>query len=338
MLVVDRQAGTFHDELLANLPQILSAGDLLIFNNTRVSARRLRLQRRSGARIEAVFLEETVPGHWSVLLRGAAKVRPQEELVLEGAEDVPVRFRFEREPGQGPGNCLLIPVNPGGTAAWQSPVDSEAFFAAHGELPIPPYLGRPAQAIDQERYQTILAEETGSVAAPTAGLHFSDELLAQLAAGGVEETRLELLIGYGTFAPLTPENFARGELHREFYRIPDPCARAYAGAHGRRIAVGTTTLRALESERRAAPPDSDAPLRPGLHSTTLFVRPPDPVRSADALITNFHLPRSSLLLFVAAFAGEALLMEAYAHALQAEYRFYSYGDAMLIIDGAPESS
>ena len=337
LLVLDRVSGAISDRMVADLPQLFGSGDLFVFNNTRVSRRRVRLCRKSGARLEAVFLEHLGPGIWSVLLRGAARVAPGEDLLVA---DPSVRFplfRFQKDPGSGPGNSILAAMDAQGGNAWPSVEEAESFFAAHGELPIPPYLGRAAQPIDQDRYQTIVAERTGSVAAPTAGLHFSHDLLGQLRRRGAADTSLELMIGYGTFAPLTEDNFTAGQLHREFYRISVECAAKYASCPGRRVAVGTTTLRALESERRAT---AGAPglLRPGMHSTSLFVRPPDTVLSVDALLTNFHLPRSSLLLFVAAFTGVDFLMNAYAHAVREGYRFYSYGDAMLIQGEPPESS
>lgn len=349
LLVVEKDTGRLSDRTFADLPELLVPGDLLIFNRTRVSRRRVRLRRATGARIEALFLEELPDGRWHVLLRGAGRIRTGEVLGLEGA-DTTTSFQFCGRAGQtGPG-LLLKPVDPGGDAV----LLTEEFFERFGELPIPPYLGRPAEAVDTERYQTVMATGGSSVAAPTAGLHFTGGLLDALQNRGVARAELELLVGYGTFAPLTDENVRTGRLHRETYTITEDCALAYAVTTGRRVAVGTTTLRALESEWRArtgpsgrppqsAGPEHDRPegprrIRAGTHITDLFVHPPDVVRSIDGLITNFHLPRSALLLFTAAFAGTELVREAYAHAIRERYRFYSYGDAMLIIGRASESS
>ncbi len=350
LLVVEKHTGKLSDRTFADLPELLVPGDLLIFNRTRVSRRRVRLRRATGARIEALFLAELPDGRWHVLLRGAGRIRTGEVLGLDGAETTTSFQFFDRAGQTGPG-VLLQPVDPGGDAV---PL-TEEFFDRFGELPIPPYLGRRAEAVDTERYQTVMATGGGSVAAPTAGLHFTGSLLDALQKRGVARAELELLVGYGTFAPLTDENVRTGRLHRESYTITDDCAAACADASGRRIAVGTTTLRALESEWRAqtgpsgrpppsAGPERDRPqggphrLRTGTYVTDLFVHPPDVVSSIDGLITNFHLPRSALLLFTAAFAGTELVREAYAHAIRERYRFYSYGDAMLIIGRAPESS
>lgn len=330
LLLIDASTGEMQDRSFAQLPEILRPKDLLVFNNTRVSKRRVRLRRQSGAQLEALFLVAMEESSWGVLLRGAAKLKEGEELLVAGSD---IRLRFGRGAPPDCGNSRLLAVDLAGQPAWKTPDDAEAFFEKHGELPIPPYLGRTAEAEDLDRYQTVFAKQTASAAAPTAGLHFTKELLDRLAQAGVEQAELELIVGYGTFAPLSTQNFEANSLHKERYSIsPETCAK-FAGCSGRRIAVGTTTLRVIESEWR-----SGCQLRPGPGSTTLFVRPPDRVQSVDALITNFHLPRSSLLLFVAAFLGPELTGRAYRHAVQAGYRFYSYGDAMLVLGRDPESS
>lgn len=321
----------FEDRQFAELPGLLEPGDLLIVNNTRVSHRRLELRRSTGARIEALFLgplaSDDPPDAWACLIRGLAKLKDGERLEAPGG----VEFAFVRVPtieAQRPagGNGILQPLRPGtDMPAWANAAAAEAYFAIHGQVPIPPYLGRSADDSDTRRYQTVYADRPGSVAAPTAGLHFTQSIIEEIRAREIEIVSVELEIGYGTFAPLAQENFDSGRLHREMYHINQATAERL-NRPGRRIAVGTTALRALEANHR----DHDGTFTAGRFNTDIFLRPPDHIGAVDGLITNFHLPESSLLMLVACLTGRERILAVYRRAVQQEYRFFSYGDAMLL--------
>ncbi len=324
LLCVGKETGHLVDAHISDLGNFLREGDLLVFNRTRVRQCRVFLHRKSGRRLEALFLSEA-EGGWTALVRGSARLKESEILLSPEAD---VFFQFFRRDAE----ALLVPVAADGTRIWPRPVDgesnpaAEAFFAAHGHMPLPPYIRRTDDATDKLRYQTVFAGRTASAAAPTAGLHFTPELLSALVVRGIRTAFLDLEIGYGTFAPLTEEQWQSGHLHPERYTIPQECSDAIRHRTGRLIAVGTTTLRALESAHR-----THGAAAAGTSTTTLFLHPPDRVQSVDGLLTNFHLPRSSLLLLVASFAGSDLVHRAYHHALASDYRFFSYGDAMLIL-------
>lgn len=309
LLVVHRQDGSIREEPFRALPDLLSPRDLLVFNRTRVSFRRLKLV--CGTRVYEPLLIELIDGKWHALTVRAARLKEGARLIHEASGLVfIVRGRAQEK-------VVFEAENP--------PRDWEAFFAEFGDVPIPPYLNRASTAEDRERYNTIFAGEAGSIAAPTAGLHFTEAVMNGLAAREIDRTFVELSIGTGTFAPLRAQNFEDNRLHREHYRITEEAAHRILTAP-RVIAVGTTTLRALESTVRA----KDR-VEPGEYSTEIFLRPPDQIRSVQGLITNFHLPESSLFMLVCAFAGTDLMQEAYARAVRGRMRFYSYGDAMLII-------
>ncbi|MCB1318078.1 MAG: tRNA preQ1(34) S-adenosylmethionine ribosyltransferase-isomerase QueA, partial [Leptospiraceae bacterium] len=346
-LLVLRRDGTrftLTDSTFAALPDWLSAGDTLIFNHTRVSARRVFLRRSSGGRLEALFLDRRTNGDWECLLRGRRKLRQAELLQAVTAQSADIQnlgFQVNLLDNPGSGNVLLRPVNrnPGGIesnsdesefaekandllSAWPDLDAAERFFDAHGHIPLPPYIDRPADGTDRVRYQTVFARKPGSVAAPTAGLHFTETLLDRMTQAGMQRLELELRVGYGTFAPLTERNFQDNELHRETYYIPPETAEhlnAMTDRH-RRIAVGTTTLRALESNFRR-----HGRFQAGTECTALFLRPPERPCTIEGLITNFHLPRSSLMMLVATLTGRDTLLHAYQHAVQSGYRFFSYG-------------
>jgi S-adenosylmethionine:tRNA ribosyltransferase-isomerase len=304
------------DELIDSrfelLPQWLAAHDLLVFNDTRVLPARLAARRASGGRVE-VFLERALPGCGALVqLRASNVLRPGETLVSGGG---PVRLVAQRED------------------LWEVrlPEPANAFFEHHGVVPLPPYISRPADERDRERYQSLLALVPGAVAAPTASLHFDQALLDRLAARGVERTTLTLHVGAGTFQPVRVEALDQHVMHAERYDISAGVIEAMRRARragGRVIAVGTTVARALESA--AAEVSEDTLARTGTAETTLFIRPGFRFRIIDALITNFHLPASTLLMLVAAYAGRERVLAAYAHAVQQRYRFFSYGDAMLV--------
>lgn len=316
LLVLERSAGTLAHGTVAELPRWLQAGDLLVVNATRVLPARLRGARSSGGRAEALLLGpvERDPGCWRALLRCRGRLRTG------------LVFRFGA--GAAAFDAELCALREDGEVELRVEAGVDPYRA--GEPPLPPYIRRPAHdRADDARYQTVFARVPGAVAAPTAGLHLGPELLAQLAAAGIERTEVVLHVGPGTFRPLGPEALARGTLHAERFELPEATADAIARTRargGRVIAVGTTTTRVLETCR--APGRCVAA---GHGETDLFLRPGSPFAVVDALLTNFHLPRSSLLLLVAAFAGREPVLAAYREAVERGYRFYSYGDAMLIL-------
>ena len=325
MLVIDRRTGRRlapeDDACVRDLPDWLSPGDLLVVNATRVLAARLPGRKASGGTAEALLLgpEPTAaaPGDYRALLKCTGRVRTGLELQLGRPPGLPARVTALHERGE---------------VTLRFAADSDPY--ALGEAPLPPYIRRPKEApgqADLERYQTVFAREPGAVAAPTAGLHLTDALFDRLAERGIERAEVVLHVGAGTFRPLDARALETGHLHAERYRLPvetvDAIERTRARG-GRVVAVGTTSVRVLESCC-----DDQGRLAAGAGQTTLFIRPEGPpFRVVDALLTNFHLPRSSLLLLVARLLGREPLLAAYRHAIDAGYRFYSYGDAMLILD------
>ena len=309
LLVVD--GARREDRRFADLPGLLHPGDLLVFNDTRVLRARLHGLKDSGGRVE-VLIERPVGRHEALAqIRASHAPWPGSRLRLEGALEVDVVAR------DGAFFLLRFPAAD----------DLVDLLERHGKLPLPPYIQRPAEATDEARYQTVYAQARGSVAAPTAGLHFDQPLLDALRARGVELAWLTLHVGAGTFQPVRVDDLARHRMHRERYVIPVDTAAALVAARargGRIVAVGTTTLRALE----AAAQEGGILAGPG--ETDLFILPGFRFRTADALITNFHLPKSTLLMLVSAFGGPENLRQAYRHAVAERYRFFSYGDAMFI--------
>jgi S-adenosylmethionine:tRNA ribosyltransferase-isomerase len=310
LLVV--RPGLLDDRRFSDLPDLLGPDDLLIVNDSRVMPARCWVRRASGGRVELLFLEPG-PGPVEVMLRPGRRLKQGELLRGPGGEQVE-----------------LLAVRSDGT--WQVRTEPEplAFMERLGSMPLPPYIHRAAGDGDIHRYQTVYAVPHGSAAAPTAGLHFSGELLQRLEAKGVRRASVTLHVGPGTFRPLRDRDLERGELHPERFSVPEATAQAIAETRargGRVVAVGTTTVRALE----AATPGGDRLPRAGSGTTRLFLREGDPVRVPDAIITNFHLPGSSLILLVAAVLGRERLLEVYGHAIARRYRFYSYGDAMLVL-------
>ncbi len=298
-----------------DLPDLLAPGDLLVLNDTRViPARLLGRKIPGGGQAELLLVREREGGEWEALVRYTGRKQAGQAIAL-GAE-----FRA----------ILLAPL---GGPAWRvgirGPGSFQDFLARAGHVPLPPYIRRPDDAQDRERYQTVFARVPGAVAAPTAGLHFTPELLDRLRATGIAFAWLTLHVGPGTFRPLTGSDLERGELHEEAFELPAATVAAVAAARasGRRVvAVGTTVTRVLETCAQ-----DEGRVRAGGGATRLFIRPPYVPRVVDALVTNFHLPRSSLLMLVAAFAGRERILEAYRVALAGGYRFYSYGDATLVL-------
>lgn len=317
LMIVDRKSGTIHIEpMFRNIQNFLSNGDILVFNQTRVSKRRVYLKNKSGREFECVFLEKKMQGDketWKCLIKNVRKIKPGEKL-FSIREDIYFTLNRNEE-----GEIFLSPSVP----------ITEEIFESIGTIPIPPYMKRKAEAADNERYQTIFAKSPGSVAAPTAGLHFTEELKSGLQKKGIQMIPVELCIGYGTFSPLTEKQMQEKKLHEEEFFIPENTLELLNASKGKQriIALGTTSLRTLESSFDSV--SKRFVKRSGI--TDLFVQPGDRVESIDGLITNFHLPESSLLLLVAAFAGKELILEAYHKAIENKMRFYSYGDAMLIV-------
>jgi S-adenosylmethionine:tRNA ribosyltransferase-isomerase len=321
LMVVDRAAGTIAHHIFKELPQFLRSGDAFVVNTTRVFKARLLGTRDSGAPAEVLLLKEEKRGMWEAMVQPGNKLKPGRIVTFAPG------FQAEMGEPTARGTRLVKLLVEGAKAGDR---DAErAAIAAMGHVPLPPYIERADAATDIERYQTVYARQEGSVAAPTAGLHFTPEVLAALATKGVQRQEVLLHVGAGTFKPVDVEDPAQHEMHEEWYDVAEEAAAALTTcrrAGGRVCAIGTTALRTLETIW-----DPASGYRAGSGETRIFIRPPAPVRSADALVTNFHLPRSTLMMLVAAFAGYELTMEAYATAVREKYRFYSYGDAMLIL-------
>ena len=316
LLVVDRAAGQLRDEVFTGLAELVRPGDALVLNETRVFPARLLGTRAGGGAAEIFLLHPSADGDdlWVALVRPGAKLRAGRE--VEISPDLSVRVEEVL-----PGGERLVRLT--------SAMGVDAALERSGEVPLPPYVRRDATPEDRERYQTVYARERGSVAAPTAGLHFTPELLGTLEQRGVEIVRLVLHVGVGTFRPVESDDPAEHRMHREWYRVPPESAERINALRARGGAVwgvGTTTVRTLETVA-----DADGVVHPGEGWTDIFIRPPYRLRAVDRLVTNFHLPRSTLLMLVAAFAGYDLTLRAYRHAVDGGYRFYSYGDAMVIL-------
>jgi S-adenosylmethionine:tRNA ribosyltransferase-isomerase len=309
LLHLDGNAGTIVDRNFTDLPALLRKGDLLVFNDTRVLPARLHGVKDSGGRIE-LLLERVVDTHRVLAqLRASKPPRPGSGLLFAGEHRAIVAGRSDE--------------------FWEVRFEEEALavFERHGEIPLPPYLHRAAEAIDRERYQTVYARVPGAVAAPTAGLHFDAALLERCTAAGICAAHLTLHVGAGTFQPVRADELDAHHMHSEVMSVSAALCAQVAKARGRGgrvIAVGTTSVRALESAA------AGGKLAPHEGETRLFIRPGHRFRVVDALLTNFHLPESSLLMLVCAFAGRQRVLNAYRHAVGSRYRFFSYGDAMFV--------
>ncbi|MGA7540417.1 MAG: tRNA preQ1(34) S-adenosylmethionine ribosyltransferase-isomerase QueA [Steroidobacteraceae bacterium] len=328
MLVLDRDSGIFSDRWVRDLPDCLVPGDLLVLNDTRVVPARLFGAKPSGGRVE-ILLERPV-GEREALAQLRASKPIREGLQIATA-----------------GGSLEVLAREGDLWRIRLPAPALDFFERWGEVPLPPYIRRPATELDQQRYQTIFARERGAVAAPTASLHFDDRLIAELEARQVSLAFVTLHVGAGTFQPLRGDDVEAHVMHAERAAVGAATCEAVTRAResGRRvIAAGTTVVRALESaalradgreDRSPAAAASAAPprLEPWSGETRLFIKPGFRFRVVDALLTNFHLPESTLLMLVCAFAGRERVLSAYKHAVDAGYRFFSYGDAMLLTHG-----
>ncbi|MEX3931429.1 tRNA preQ1(34) S-adenosylmethionine ribosyltransferase-isomerase QueA [Paraburkholderia phymatum] len=305
---------TFADRRFADLPELIDAGDLLVFNDTKVLKARFLGQKASGGKIEV--LVERLTGERTALaqIRASKRPGPGTTLRLADAFDVTVGERVE------PFYTLHFPD------------DCLTLIEQYGRLPLPPYIEHDPDAFDETRYQTVYAQNPGAVAAPTAGLHFDDSIFARLDEKGVERATLTLHVGAGTFQPVRVDNIAEHKMHSEWYRLPQSLVDRIAAtkARGNRvIAVGTTSMRALEAAARDAEAAGRA-LAATSADTDIFITPGYRFRVVDRLVTNFHLPKSTLLMLVSAFAGIETIRAAYRHAIEERYRFFSYGDAMLL--------
>ncbi len=304
------------DRVFRELPALLRAGDLLVFNDTKVIKARLRGHKATGGAVEAL-VERVLPGHevWAHL-RASKSPRPGAVVHFESARGE--RFTAEVLGRAGPDDSLFH---------LRFPDEPLALLERCGHVPLPPYITHADGADDERRYQTVFARTPGAVAAPTAALHFDEALLEAMAAGGIGCAHVTLHVGAGTFQPVRSEDLSQHHMHSEWFEVGAATVAAIErtrAAGGRVVAVGTTTVRALESAAQGGP------LVAGARETAIFITPGFEFRVADLLVTNFHLPRSTLLMLVSAFAGHARIRALYEHAVRERYRFFSYGDAMLL--------
>lgn len=309
LLALDGGSGALRDLRFADFPSLLRPGDLLVVNDTRVLPARLLGRKASGGACELLLERILDPRRILVQARASKGLRPGTSISLPG------------------GATALVIARHGELHELALDRDALAYFEAHGNMPLPPYIGRAAEDSDRERYQTVFADQPGAVAAPTAGLHFDQATLQALESEGVATARLTLHVGAGTFQPLRSDDIAAHRMHAERFRVPASTVAAIEAARrrgGRVIAVGTTVVRALES---AAATGAIAAVE---GETDIFIVPGHRFRVVDALLTNFHLPESTLLMLVSAFAGRERVLAAYHHAIAGSYRFFSYGDAMFV--------
>jgi len=313
MLVLDRAAGEYKEDVFKNISSYLDAGDRLVVNDTRVIRARLHARKKTGGKVEIFLLREVSPGVWETLIRPSARVKPGTTLFI------------------GDSICAQVEngIDGGQRRIRFSEPDVLGVLEATGEIPLPPYIRRSeADERDSQRYQTIYSRHPGAVAAPTAGLHFTPEVLTSLEAKGVQRADITLHVGYGTFKPVKTDRFEEHQVDPEDFVLSEETAAALnetrAASH-RIVSVGTTTTRVLESQY------FDGAYRPASGVTKCCIYPPYKFRAVDVLLTNFHLPRSSLLALVSAFAGTNFVLDAYRYAVDQKFNFYSYGDAMLIL-------
>lgn len=316
LLLVDRSSGALSDRTFRDLPDLLNPGDLIVVNDTRVLPARLFARRLSGGRVELLLLDRNADGVWRAMGRPARRLRAGERLELLDSQD----------------EVTNDGVDVVGRDAEQVLVrfDDEEAIERHGHVPLPPYIHDRLD--DPERYQTIYARDPGSAAAPTAGMHFTVDILERCRSRGVQVAPITLHVGLGTFQPIKTVDARDHEMHAEIFSVSAATVemiRETRVSGGRVLAVGTTSVRTLETI--ASSVLAGGPARSLAGETRLFITPGTPFQLVDLMLTNFHLPRTTLLLLVASFAGEALMRQAYQHAIAEQYRFYSFGDAMLIV-------
>jgi len=322
MLVLDGAAGSLRDLEFRDLPTLLNPEDLLVFNDTRVIAARIFGRKESGGRVE-ILLERALTARTALVhLRASKGLKEGAAVQLPGGESAHMLER-QSDLFHLQFSCDVLP-----------------FFEAHGEMPLPPYITRAPEGSDRERYQTVYARAPGAVAAPTAGLHFDADIFAELERRQVRHAFVTLHVGAGTFQPVRTDDIDTHEMHEEYLEVSEAACAAVneaRAAGGRVIAVGTTVVRSLETAAGAAQTatqgtsgDGLARLMPYRGATRIFIKPGHKFRAVDAMLTNFHLPESTLLMLCSAFVGREALLQAYAHAVRARYRFFSYGDAMFL--------
>jgi S-adenosylmethionine:tRNA ribosyltransferase-isomerase len=312
-MVVERESGRISHRTFRDLAELVQPGDAIVLNTTRVIRARLIGTRASGGPGEVLLLRALGDDRYEAMVHPGGKLKPGRSLHVAPGFDVEILEITERRT-----RIVRLITD-----------DAERAIATHGHVPLPPYIARADRAEDEERYQTVYARDRGSVAAPTAGLHFTPELLTALERRGVRRAHVVLHVGAGTFKPVEHEDPAEHVMHEESYWLPAETASVLnetRDAGGRIWAVGTTAVRTLETVASA-----DGRFRDASGDTRIFIRPPYAFRGVDKLITNFHLPRSTLIMLVAAFAGYELTMRAYREAIETGYRFYSYGDAMAVL-------
>ena len=303
------------DMMFADLPELLLPGDLLVFNDTRVMKARLHGIKETGGRVEVLIERVVEPTKALAQIRASKSPKSGSRLLL-GQGEIPIEVE-----GRDGSFFLLKTEN----------IDFHQLMEQQGNMPLPPYITRQDEGVDETRYQTVYAEKRGAVAAPTAGLHFTQAMLEQLAEKGVQQARVTLHVGAGTFQPVRVEDLDQHVMHREYAEIDAAVCAQIAETkrqHGRVIAVGTTSVRTLESASQGGD------LKPFKGDTRLFIRPGYRFNTVDAMITNFHLPQSTLLMLVSAFSGYQRVRQAYRHAVTRQYRFFSYGDAMFLTPGS----
>ncbi|HEY0745628.1 MAG TPA: tRNA preQ1(34) S-adenosylmethionine ribosyltransferase-isomerase QueA [Steroidobacteraceae bacterium] len=325
LLTLNGLTGTYQDRQFREFPSLIDPGDLVVFNDTRVIPARTFGRKDSGGRVE-MLLERVLSANTALLHIRASKGLKEGAVVRLAAGETARMIARDDELFVLRFSCNVL-----------------GFFQAHGEIPLPPYIDRAAENVDRERYQTVYARSLGAVAAPTAGLHFDEGVLAALRARDVRQAFVTLHVGAGTFSPVRSENIEEHSMHAEYLEVSEATCTAIAStraAGGRVIAVGTTVVRSLEAAAAAAPAAAPGAIgatriAPFQGSTRIFIKPGYKFRAVDAIVTNFHLPESTLLMLCAAFVGRETLLAAYAHAVRARYRFFSYGDAMFLTPAAP---
>ena len=314
LMVVDRTTGDIRHGTFRDIAELVAPSDVLVVNRTRVLRARLLGTRDSGAPAEILLLKSLGDARYEAMVSPGGKLKPGRRVRI--APDLSVEI-------------LSVTDRRTRIVRLESTLPLDEAIERHGHIPLPPYIERADAPEDAERYQTVFARESGSVAAPTAGLHFTDDLLGALAARGVARAEVLLHVGAGTFKPVEVEDPAQHVMHEEWYSVSADAARTIndrRAAGGRVWAVGTTSVRTLESAA-----NDDGTIRHGEADTRIFIRPPYTFRAVDRIVTNFHLPRSTLIMLVAAFAGYELTMRAYRTAVESGYRFYSYGDAIAVL-------
>lgn len=315
LLVVDRATGNLTDRHFFDLPNFLGDGDVLVLNDTQVLPARVDFVKSTKGKVEGLFLRQIDPGRWEMMFKGMAKLRSGLSLFVEGSD---ARFTLADRLSE---KTFEVRVDP--------PVTPVDFLNHFGQPPLPPYIRKGKAATeDRSRYQTVYGAKPGAVAAPTAGMHFTPQLLGATQSRDVQIARLTLHVGLGTFEPVTATDLHDHKMHAEWYEITDEAAQTINAARefGKKIvAVGTTSVRVLETM------GSKSGVLPGSGWTDIFIYPPYHFKIVDRLVTNFHLPRTTLLAMIYAFAGKELTRQAYQHAINEHYRFYSYGDAMMIL-------